>query len=97
MAKERDGRQRMATVFGFLAGGSLALLVNYVISLVVGPGYPVQVSTFVACIAGAFGGMAVADRLGRRAFPVLAVSAGILLAVALVVLSSAWLGGGVSP
>lgn len=89
MAKEsassqpRDGRSRLTTVFGWLAGGTLGLLVNYGIFLAVGEGYPTTYTTFGLFLAGAFGGMALSDRLGPRGFKPLALAAGVLLAVLL--------------
>lgn len=78
-----DRRRRLTTVFGWIAGGSLGLLFNYGIFLAVGPAYlDVTVpTTFVAFLAGAFGGMHLADRLGDRGFKPLGIAAGILLAL----------------
>ncbi|MDQ3032699.1 MAG: hypothetical protein M3Y87_09800 [Myxococcota bacterium] len=76
-----DRVRRLTTVFGWIAGGSLGLLANYPIYLAVGEGYPKGPSTFVAFLLGAFGGMAVADRLGPRGFKPLGIAAGVLLAL----------------
>lgn len=73
--------RRLTTAFGWIAGGSLGLLANYPIYLAVGEAYPKGPSTFVAFLAGAFGGMAVADRLGPRGFRPLGIAAGVLLAL----------------
>lgn len=75
------GRRRLATVFGWLAGGALGLLVNYGIFLVVGEGYPTTYTTFALFLVGAFGGMWVADRLGPRGFKPLGIAAGVLFAL----------------
>ncbi len=77
-AKE-DLQRRMTTVFGWVAGGSLGLLVNYALFLHFGEGYPTTPTTFVTFLAGAFGGMYVADRLGVRGFRPLGIAAGVLL------------------
>lgn len=74
-------RERWATAFGWIAGGALGLMVNYGLARAVGESYPVTVTTFVAFLLGAFGGMAAADRLGARGFKPLALAAGVLLAV----------------
>lgn len=79
-------RKRMATAFGWVAGGALGLLVSYALFLAVGSGYPTIVATFGLFVAGAFGGMWIADRLGARAFRPLGIAAGILFAVAVTVL-----------
>lgn len=74
-----DLKRRMTTVFGWVAGGSLGLLVNYGLFLAVGEGYPTTPTTFVTFLAGAFGGMALSDRLGVRGFRPLGIAAGVLL------------------
>ena len=74
-------RKRATTIFGWTAGGTLGLLLNYGLFLAVGPSYPVVPTTFVLFIAGCFGGMALADRLGERGFKVLGLAAGILVAL----------------
>ena len=88
----RDARQarvaRWTTAFGWTAGGSLAMLLNYVAFLAVGPGYPTVPTTFGAFVAGAFGGMALADRLGARGFRPLGVAAGILLSLFLALVAA---------
>lgn len=76
-----DRRKRLTTVFGWVAGGALGLLVNYAVFLAVGEGYPTVPTTFVAFVAGAFAGMALADRLGVRGFRPLGIAAGVLLAI----------------
>ena len=76
-----ERRRRLTTAFGWIAGGSLGLLVNYAAFLGVGEGYPVVPTTFVTFVLGAFGGMAIADRLGARGFRPLGIAAGVLLAL----------------
>jgi hypothetical protein len=80
-AARAQTRQRLSTVFGWLAGGSLGVLLNYGIWSAVGEGYPVTYTTFLFFIPGAFGGMALADRWGPRAFKPLGVLAGVLFAL----------------
>ncbi len=72
-------KQRMTTIFGWVAGGSLGLLVNYGLFLAIGEGYPTAPTTFVTFLAGAFAGMRLADHLGVRGFRPLGVAAGVLL------------------
>lgn len=74
-----DLKRRMTTVFGWVAGGSLGLLVNYALFLFFGEGYPTTPTTFVTFLLGAFGGMHLADRLGLRGFRPLGIAAGVLL------------------
>jgi hypothetical protein len=74
-------RARLATVFGWLAGGALGLVANYGIFLVAGDDYPTTWTTFALFLVGAFGGMALADRLGPRAFAPLGIAAGVMLAL----------------
>lgn len=80
-------RSRWATVFGWIAGGLGGLLVNFGLEAVVGEWLPLPITTFVFFVAGAFAGMAVADRLGERGFRFLAISTGILLALAILSLA----------
>lgn len=75
-----SSERRIATALGWFVGGGLGLLLNYFAFVAVGPGYPAAPTSFVAFVAGAFGGMWVADRLGSRALKVLGISAGILIA-----------------
>lgn len=85
-------RRRLATVFGWIAGGSLGLLLNYVLFLIVsdeaGQGYPTVPTTFVLFVLGAFGGMAIADRGGEKAFRPLGIAAGILLTLFLALVAA---------
>ncbi len=78
----RTSEHRIATGLGWFVGGGLALLLNYFAFVAVGPGYPAAPTSFVAFVAGAFGGMWVADRLGSKALKTLGISAGILIATA---------------
>jgi len=78
-AMNDDLKRRMTTVFGWVAGGSLGLLVNYGLFLFFGEGYPTTPTTFVTFLAGAFAGMHLADRLGARGFRPLGIAAGVLL------------------
>lgn len=71
----------MATGFGWVAGGALGLLLNYGLLRMVGEAYPTTWTTFLLFLAGAFGGMSLADRLGPRGFKPLGIAAGVLLAV----------------
>lgn len=82
----RTARKRMATVFGWLAGGTLGLLASYVTFLLVGAAYPTVPATFGLFVVGAFGGMWLSDRLGPRGFRTLGIAAGVLLAVAITLL-----------
>lgn len=66
-------------MFGWIAGGSAGLLVNYGLFVAFGEGYPTAPTTFATFLAGAFGGMALADRLGERGFRPLGIAAGLLL------------------
>lgn len=75
-------RRRLTTIFGWVAGGSLGILLNFALYLSVGEGYPVTLTTFGLFLGGAFGGMFVADRLGpTRGFRPLGIAAGVLLAL----------------
>lgn len=90
---ETERRRRVTTAFGWIAGGSLGLLLNYAFFLAIGPeGYPTVVTTFVLFLAGAFGGMSLADRLGPRGFRPLGIAAGVFfslfLALVIAVLAS---------
>ena len=79
---QTPARKRLATVFGWIAGGCTGLVVNYFVFLAIGTRYLVA-STFLHFIAGAFAGMTTADRLGPRAFRILGIAAGISLALAI--------------
>ena len=84
MAEERSSdrtKQRLATAFGWVAGGALGLLINYGLLLAIGDAYPTTWTTFLLFLLGAFAGMAVSDRLGPRGFKPLGIAAGVLLAL----------------
>ena len=83
MSDEGEDRtkKRLATMFGWAAGGAVGLLLNYALLLVVGEAYPTTWTTFLLFIVGAFAGMAVGDRLGPRGFKPLGIAAGVLLAL----------------
>lgn len=76
-------RRRLTTAFGWIAGVCAALLLNGLVYRMVGDGYPQIPTTFVAVVAGAFAGMAIADRTKEAGFRPLAIAAGLLLAVVL--------------
>ena len=80
-ASDQTARRRLSTVFGWTAGGALGLLINFAVARAIGSGYPITISTAVSFIVGAFGGMALSDRLGPRGFRPLGIAAGVLLAV----------------
>jgi hypothetical protein len=86
------GRERLTTAFGWLAGGALGLLVNYGVFLALGERYPTTYTTFGFFLAGAFGGMAIADRLGARGFKPLGVAAGVLLALVVTLVLASFMG-----
>jgi hypothetical protein len=79
----RDLRLRLTTAFGWVAGVCAALLLNGLVYRLVGDGYPQIPTTFVAVVAGAFAGMAIADRAKEAGFRPLAIAAGLLLSVVL--------------
>jgi len=89
---ERRSRARATTAFGWLAGGALGLLLNYGVFVQIGAAYPLGVTTFGAFVVGAFGGMAVADRYGPRAFRPLGIAAGVLLAAIITLSLVVWMG-----
>lgn len=79
----RDSRARLTTAFGWVAGVCAGVLLNGLVFRIVGDGYPQIPTTFVAVVAGAFGGMAIADRAGPKGFGPLGVVAGLLLVLVL--------------
>ena len=77
-------RKRLTTMFGWVAGGSAGVLINWGAYNLFGggdSGYPVTLTTFVLFLAGAFGGMFLADRMGAAGFRPLGIAAGILFAI----------------
>jgi len=73
---------RLGVVLGWVAGALALLLLNFFAYHRYGDGYPVEPTSFGAVVVGAFGGMAIADRLGARAPKVLGMVVGLLLATA---------------
>ena len=92
-----DRRQRLATVFGWLAGGTLGLLTNYGLLMAFGEGYPTTYTTFGLFLAGAFGGMWLADRLGPEGFRPLGIAAGVLLALLVGLVLAVFMAPGSTP
>lgn len=82
-AAATDLRVRLTTAFGWVAGVCAGVLLNGLVFRMVGDGYPQIPTTFVAVIAGAFGGMAIADKTKERGFRALGIVAGVLLAIVL--------------
>ncbi len=83
--QDRSSRARLATVLGGGSGGIAALILNFVAFHFSGEAYPVQPTSFVAFIGGAFVGMAIADRLGDQAFRIMGITTGLVAAAALTV------------
>ncbi len=73
---------KLGTVLGWLAGALALLLANFFAFHAYGDGYPVEPTSFAAVVVGAFGGMALADRLGARAPKILGLVVGVLLGAA---------------
>lgn len=73
-------------MFGWVAGGALGVLVNTGLELFLASVWPEAVGIFVLFVAGAFGGMRLARKLGPRGFRLMGIAAGILVAVTLLVL-----------
>ncbi len=90
-------RERLTTAFGWLSGGALGLLANFGVYRAVGDTYPVTISTFIVFVAGAFGGSWLADRFGARAFKPLGITAGLLLALLIMLVLASFLGAGSTP
>jgi hypothetical protein len=82
--EERQKTSRLGVVLGWIAGALALLLANFFAYHAYGEGYPVEPTSFAAVVVGAFGGMALADRLGTRAPRVLGLLVGLLLATATV-------------
>lgn len=76
-------KKQLAAVLGGCVGGGLAILCNYFIYAAVGAAYPAGLTSFVLFALGAFGGMALADRLGKKALKVMGIAAGILISLTL--------------
>ena len=86
-------RQKLTTVFGWVAGGSIGVLANWGLFVAIGEGYPVTWTTFALFLGGAFAGMYVADKLGPRGFRPLGIAAGVLFAVFIGVVLTVTMGG----
>ncbi|MAQ18542.1 MAG: hypothetical protein CMN30_27560 [Sandaracinus sp.] len=84
-SREPARRSAVGTTLGWVAGALAFFLLNFFLYQAFGDGYPVEPTSFAAVLVGAFGGMAVADRLGERATKVLGLALGVILAVATVV------------
>lgn len=76
-------KSRIVTGLGWVSGGVSALMLNYVVFYLWGDAYPVQPTSFVAFLVGAFGGMALGDRLGEKGFRAMGVATGVVFALAL--------------
>ena len=82
MAKGKAAsRKRLAAILGGVVGGGLGVLLNYFLFYAIGSGYPIGPTTFALFAAGAFGGMALSDRLGKKALRVMGIGAGVLMAL----------------
>lgn len=88
-----ETRAKLTTVFGWVAGGSTGVLINWGLFMAIGEGYPVTWTTFVLFLAGAFAGMYLADKLGPRGFRPLGIAAGVLFAVFLSIVLTVTMGG----
>jgi hypothetical protein len=86
MDAPKNTQRRAATVLGWLTGGIAGLLLNYGVFQAYGTGYPVVPTSFGLFVLGCFAGMWTADRLGDRGIKVLAVTTGLALTLALVLL-----------
>lgn len=86
--RREELEQKWALGLGGVAGGALGLLVNFLAFQVIDdPSYPVTPTTFVLVVAGAFGGIHLAERLGTRGLRVMSVATGIVVAL----LVASWL------
>ncbi|MEM7447549.1 MAG: hypothetical protein AAF355_04845 [Myxococcota bacterium] len=83
-----DVRRQWCTVFGWVLGACLGLYLSFGFYLFFEINRATATAlTFAFLVGGAFGGMALADRLGNRGFPWLAASAGTALAIGFVFLA----------
>ena len=73
--------RKWMTVFGWVFGGSIGLLLNYVLLWRFPELVPVAMSTFVLFAGGAFAGMAIADKMPSSKAKILGFAAGIALSV----------------
>jgi putative effector of murein hydrolase len=78
-------------VFGWIVGVVAGAIANYGVAGLFGEHYPIVPTTFVAIVACAFAGMAIAERLGPRSTPWVAIVTAITLVVAAVLFVGPWL------
>ncbi len=78
----RAQRAQMALVLGGAVGGGIGVLLNYFLYAAFGADYPVGPTSFGLFALGAFGGMALSEKLGKRALKIMAIAAGILVSLA---------------
>ncbi len=90
-ARQRETQGRLSTMFGWVAGAALGLLINFALFRMIGGDYPTTITTFAFVIVGAFGGMTLSDRLGAKGFKPLGIAAGVLLALILAVVAAFFL------
>ena len=81
-----DTRARWGVLFGWVAGGAAGVLVNTALELLLGASWPEALGIFGLFVVGAFAGMRLAKTLGPRAFRILGISAGLLVAATALVL-----------
>lgn len=81
-----DSRARWGVVFGWVAGGAAGVLINTALEVALGASWPEAWGIFGLFVVGAFGGMRLAKTLGSRAFRVLGIAAGLLVAATALVL-----------
>jgi hypothetical protein len=74
----------MQTALAWVAGGAASVLLSYGLYLAVGEAYPKEPASFVLFALCAYGAMSLSDRLGARAFRGVGIAAGVLCALALV-------------
>ncbi len=84
MSEEQNKRSPLGTVLGWISGSGTGLLLSFIAYHSI-DGMPVGPVVFGALVAGAFGGMALADRLGERAIRVLGIWTGCIAAAALLI------------
>ena len=75
---QSSSRARLQTVFSWVAGGSLGMLVSYALYSLIGEAYPKEPAVVVLFALGAYGGMRLSDALGPRGFRPLGIAAGVL-------------------
>jgi len=75
---QSSSRARVQTVFSWVAGGSLGMLVSYALYSLIGEAYPKEPAVVILFALGAYGGMRLSDSLGPRGFRPLGIAAGVL-------------------